>query len=324
MNSNTRNTLILVGVLAVLSFGYFFFWQKSGDGTLDPEETNFAITDTSKIQEISLSKVVKDQVVSRITLQRDENQWKINDKFPALQARINMLLETLHLLEIREPLNKDTRKSTLDLFKHHHIQVDIEIDDDDDRHFLVGDPTPDKQGTYFLMKGAENPYSVYIPGVNGYLTTRFNSEAETWRDNIIFNNKPTDIKRLTLKKKDDSNFSFTISRKSKKADWKIDETFSPVKSKVTDYINYFKEPVRGESFAWKFFPTHFDSLRQLAPDYTLSVETWKGLKRTVVIYNRPENTSNYFGWIVGVNELLTIQTYTMNKFLIPKEYFLNN
>jgi len=53
-------------------------------------------------------------------------------------------------------------------------------------------------GTYYKMAGSDLPFAVYIQGFNGYLTTRFFTEENLWRDRTIYGLAPKDIKAVEM------------------------------------------------------------------------------------------------------------------------------
>jgi len=66
------------------------------------------------------------------------------------------------------------------------------------KKYTVGTETPDMLGTYYKMAGSDLPFAVYIQGFNGYLTTRFFTEENLWRDRTIFGLAPKEIKAVEM------------------------------------------------------------------------------------------------------------------------------
>ena len=48
----------------------------------------------------------------------------------------------------------------------------------------------------------------------------------------------------------------------------------------------------------------------------------EGQKRELLLYVRPDNANNYFGWIEGEDELITVQQFVFGPFLVEKTYFV--
>ena len=71
-------------------------------------------------------------------------------------------------------------------------------------------------GTYYKMVGAELPFSVYIQGFNGYLSTRFFTESTLWRDRTIFGLAPESIKNIEMILPQDPSGGWVITRQNLK------------------------------------------------------------------------------------------------------------
>jgi hypothetical protein len=49
-----------------------------------------------------------------------------------------------------------------------------------------------------LMKGAEEPYIVHIPGFRGFVSTRYSTAVSDWRDYTVFKTKLNEIQSLKV------------------------------------------------------------------------------------------------------------------------------
>jgi hypothetical protein len=94
--------------------------------------------------------------------------------------------------------------------------VEVFVGEQRVKHYIVGTETPDMLGTYYKMVGAELPFSVYIQGFNGYLSTRFFTESTLWRDRTIFGLAPESIKNIEMVLPQDPNGGWMITRQNLK------------------------------------------------------------------------------------------------------------
>ena len=79
--------------------------------------------------------------------------------------------------------------------------------------FYVGDVTQDNQGTFMLMKGAENPYVINIPGFRGFVASRFSALDYEWRDYTVFHSEIGEIKSIEVDfpSKEDQSYRVNVN-----------------------------------------------------------------------------------------------------------------
>ena len=90
-------------------------------------------------------------------------------------------------------------------------------DDKPSKVYYVGNATNDHQGTYMVLEidGVKStvPFVMFIPGNYGYLTSRFFTEAQQWRDAIVFKYAPEAIKSIEINYLETPEQSFVINNK---------------------------------------------------------------------------------------------------------------
>jgi hypothetical protein len=62
----------------------------------------------------------------------------------------------------------------------------------------IGTETPEKEGTFMILEGEDQPYIIQQPGFIGFLTPRFSTEEVKWRSKLIFNIAKNDIQEITI------------------------------------------------------------------------------------------------------------------------------
>jgi hypothetical protein len=70
--------------------------------------------------------------------------------------------------------------------------------------------TQDNMGTYMLVDGSETPYITYIPGFNGYLSSRYSAIESDWLDHTVFNAKYNNIHAVSVDNYDLPDQSFKL------------------------------------------------------------------------------------------------------------------
>jgi hypothetical protein len=93
-------------------------------------------------------------------------------------------------------------------------EVTVYANGEEVKHFYVGTETPDMLGTYMMLHGADQPYAVYIPGFNGYLSSRFFTREDLWRDRTVFGVDHRDVREVRMRYFDSTAASVALTRGS--------------------------------------------------------------------------------------------------------------
>ena len=166
-------TLIIIGVK-----------QNNNNSTIRTDKRNFSIEDTLGINKIELT----NRNLESIVLQRTPQQWILNDSLIANQYSVNLLLKTIKEMRIKNPVARSALNNIIKRMAVQNTKVTIYSNKEDIKTLFVGGETADQLGTFMMIEGAKEPYVIHIPGFNGYLSSRFNSREELWRDKKLFKN----------------------------------------------------------------------------------------------------------------------------------------
>ncbi|MBP7496150.1 MAG: hypothetical protein KA792_00600 [Bacteroidales bacterium] len=219
----TKNARILVIVL-VLAFITFYLVFNNSKSTLLKRYSNFALEDTASITKIFLA----DKRNNKVLLERIKpGKWTINKVYEGNNDAITILLKTIANINVRMPVSKTAHNNVI--ARMSAIAVKVEIYKTAYRVnffeliklfrynklakvFYVGDNTKDNIGTYMLMEGSDQPFVTYIPGLRGFLSTRFVADENVWRSPVVFNFNFRDIKTVSIDFPETPDSSFTIDR----------------------------------------------------------------------------------------------------------------
>ena len=213
MKKNTI-TLLLLAALAVLA--YFALQKKNSTGTFTQFNKNFYIEDTASITKIMLANKNGEKIeLNRIS----EGSWQVNDKYLANQANIGILLKTINRTRIKSPVPKAMHDNAVRSLASTSTKVEIytkQIKDEPKLVYYVGEPAKDFKGTFMIAERngviADKPFINEIPGFNGYLSVRYHTNLENWRDRSVFKYNPENIQRLTVNYPRTPEQSFIIER----------------------------------------------------------------------------------------------------------------
>lgn len=245
-----RSTLIyillfvMIGVTAVV----MYFRQK--DSTIPVALQDFAVADTASITKIHLSdKKGRDIMLDR----QSPGSWKVNNRYKAEKYITDLLLETIKLVRVKNPIPLAARNDVIAYMATNAIKVEIYKGKDLVKTFYVGGTTPDQQGTYMLVQGSSEPFVTHIPGFNGYLTPRFPLNERDWRTTEIYNLNPADITEVDLDypKRPESSFRLMV----KGADYVMQKPGAGGELKL--------EPMAAKRFLVGFRKIHFEVFSDL-------------------------------------------------------------
>lgn len=308
-----KQNLILLIILIAVSIAYYFLVFKKGDSTLDPDEVGFAISDTAAVQSIRFVRNSGDVKQAELTLSREGNAWRVNDTYPAVQAKVDILLQTLKLLEVREPILEQAKKNMLNLLKQEHTEVEIRMLNNKVKRYYVGTNTPDHKGTFMLLQGADNMYVTYIPGFTGYLNSRYSSQEDDWRELLLFASSPETVESVSVQYREGDG-SFRLQRSSKTADWAYEGLKDT--TGIEAYIRGFGKVI-AESRAEKYYPGKREELSEQEADVVFSIKNFGAPVYTLKLWYRVDKPDFYFGLPLAADaELYNLQQFHFGKYLI--------
>ncbi|RMG65552.1 MAG: hypothetical protein D6722_15835 [Bacteroidetes bacterium] len=312
-----RNNLLLGGALVLLLGGYFLFVYDRDDTSLPADEVAFAVEDTAAISRIVLTRYVQGEAVARVQLDRNETGWTLDGKYAAFLPRVRQMLKALHLLHLKEVLHDQGLETAGRLLETVHTRVQL-YDEAGKRikTLRVGTQTKDARGTLMQIEGADQPYVVELPGLQGYVNAYFPMETDLWRENLLFIADSARIQELAISYPDASS-SFVLRRPAPGAAWRfVGREQAPDTARLAAYFASFTGRVYAESFAEANYPGMMAKLQTQDPDIVFSVSYFEGETRRLRLYDRSDNLNGFFGWIEGEDELLTIQHFVFDKYLI--------
>jgi hypothetical protein len=206
MDKYLKSLLYLV-ILIVLIIITVFVLRINHKSTLSEKSTQFAVKDTQNISKIFMA----DMTGKTVLLERKTNEWVVNGKYDANQDRVDLLLETIASIEVKNPVPLSAEDNVIKSMSSSSIKVEIYTTKKKPfKVYYVGGPTPDYLGTYMVLESRNKvPFVIYKPGLNGYLSEGyyFTDEAE-WRTKKVFSYDPLDILEVQIQyfKAHDSSF----------------------------------------------------------------------------------------------------------------------
>jgi len=290
-------TLLYVFVLAVLGFGvwYFLFSDKS-NRAFNAADAGFSIQDTASIGKIFIS---ENQNPNTILLERKKDGWVLNGKYPVLKSTLRHLMETMRAQQAMYPIPDNQRNDIIRSMVGSGIKTEVyDLEGHKMRSFYVGGELHHFLGTAMLMEGSERPYVVQIPGFDGYLTTRYSTDLNVWRDRLVFDYSPDQIASVSIHYPQEPLNSFTLTHKDDKVNVILDTALHYDKPlnvrRAQDYLGFFKH-IYSEGYSTGMID--LDSIVRSMPEKgTIDITNTSGVHQVVrIIYFPVDQKSKNVG-----------------------------
>jgi hypothetical protein len=302
-----KKNRIIILVTLFLTFVAVFFIFSNSKSTLKRKLKDFAIEDTSSITKIFLVDKGNRSVLLTKNMQ---GNWIVNEKYIGKPEIIKTLLETMLKLQVREPVPNAARNNVLKRLSTLSTKVEIyqrvfRIDfwgiklfphEKLTKTYYVGDNTQDLCGTYMLIENSSEPFVVWIPGFNGFLTMRYSSKEMDWRDATVFNIPFSKIKSVTLKFPSTPDSSFTINHIGER-DFSLislannKQVMNVDTLKALEYLSSFRS-LKFEALLNNEFDAHFiDSVTSMTPIHILTITDINGKSTTIKTFHKKQLVS---------------------------------
>lgn len=336
-----NSSFILIGILIVLiGFSLYIYKSKSRSSTIDGEDRNFSYKDTAAITKIFIA----DRDGRKAAVVRGKRNWVVNDKYNCRPDAILNLMEMIKNIEVKMPVSKEERQGVIKFMAANAFKLEIYAGDKLVKQYYVGHETPDSEGTYMLLTDPDNgenyadPYVCFIPGFKGYLMPRVITNENEWRDRVVLDYIPPEIKEIKVQHLDspaDSSFSIQLlhsasfSLKNSKG-----EAIDFDENKIKQYLAYFQN-ISYEVLLTGANKKLQDSLSLQKPFCVLSLTTVKEGLKVFKFYRKqyagavdPELGVNYqfdpdrlFLRFDNDKEWAVLQYFVFGKLFVTPNYF---
>ncbi|MFN0200574.1 MAG: hypothetical protein ACKVTZ_03595 [Bacteroidia bacterium] len=310
-----NKTLALLGVLAALAvFAFFTIGKRDITRTTSAEESNFALTDTANISKVTLTKMQQGKKVSAVVMTKDGKNWRLNGEANVSEPQLKLFFKTISAIRVREKVNEKGQATIEERMKESHVLVEFFQGNEKLKAYQVGMEGLNHIGSYLKIEGAENGYLVELPGLQGSLNGFFPTEANIWRENLLFNANLSNIQQVEAKFTKKTQLSLLLSREKTTSPWLLNGK-STDSTKLKPFLANFKGKIYFETIAHAQYPGKLQQLQTQLPDIIYTVTYFDGKKRAINLYMREDTDESFFAFIEGENLLLTVQHFVMDKFL---------
>jgi len=335
-----KQHIIYIVLILILGAFTIYIVNTRKTNTIKKELRNFAVKDTANVDKIFMV----DKQNNKLLLERQENgEWIVNGKFPARKDAVDLLLETIHDIEVKYPVPRSAHNNVIKQLSAKSVKVEIYNNGNLEKTIYVGGPTQDHVGTYMLLENSSVPMVVYIPGFNGYLTPRFDIYEKTWREPRIFHYRYTDIYSVSVIHPKHPEKSFKVIDENNK--YKLIRLKDSVSipdfdtMSVKMFIGKFKN-VNYDVALTSFNKHKRDSIIHTTPEYIFIVEDVNHKKRVLKTYLKPNNMNspkaqsfknfpkydidNMYGWIPEDSTFALVQYYIFDYLIKSVDDFMKD
>ncbi len=218
-----KKNIILIGVVAAVALiALVIALTGSKKATFSQD---YHIKDTASVTRIFLADKQENEVLLTRT---GDSTWVVDEQYPANQPLVDLLLETLNTMRIRQQVNRNAVPNIIKDLSARAIKVEVYqkvyiIDwfggklrlfphEKKTVTYYVGRETQDMMASYMFREGDKVPYVIHIPGFRGFLTPRFVTDPLKWRSHNIVDLDVHAIQSIHLDIPEMPEESFTIQR----------------------------------------------------------------------------------------------------------------
>lgn len=328
----TNLILIIIVVLLSATVTTIYLLRNTDQKTVFRD---FAVQDTASVDKI----FIVDKNNNSVLLERKDDYWTVNGSYKTRRDFTNILLETLKRIEVSAPVPDSKLDKVLKDLSVSGVKCEIYQNGDLAKTYYIGGVTDDNTGTYMIMEGSDLPFIVRIPGFNGFLNVRYNTEINEWREKVIFNYQFQEIANVKVEYPGNNSESFIAISNG-------DNTFDLTEINGKP-VNFRFDTIKVKEFisSCKFigFEAYIlDSLQQFKRDslskqpvlsrYT--VEDFKGKKKSFKTHYRQninkykDDDGNLYEWdidrlygVIDEKEVVLLQYFIIDPITVGKSEF---
>lgn len=350
-----KNLIIIAAVVVIGVLALLIARQGAKKATFDQD---FHIEDIESVTKIFIADKQNNHVLlQRVADSTHDTMWTVDTIYPASQPMVDMLLETLHDMRIRQQVNKNAVPQAIKLLSARAIKVEVY----QRKYFInwfngkfklfphekltatyfVGHETQDMMACHMFRKGDKVPYIIHIPGFRGYLTPRFVSDPMLWRSHTIVHWDIHHLQSVELDIPATPEESFAVRRQGEGFTFELTQSHTVVNNfdtaRVAQMLSCFAN-LNFDEFAKNVPNSNMDTSFNAGPRTILRVTNTNGSTReikTYLKYTNPDDARaipdssmyemfdlNRLYATIDDKDTVLIQYFVFDNILQPASFFL--
>jgi Domain of unknown function (DUF4340) len=350
-----KNKLILIiaAVLVLVALALIFTNTTS---TLRGDHSEFSLDDTSNVVRIYMA----DNEGKSVSIEKTSpGEWSLNTEFEASEPMVASLLKTMSDLEIMRPVSKKEHNAVVKRMAANSKKVEIyqivpRINvfgwfslfphEKLNKTFYVGGSTKDNLGTYMLMENSNRPYVCFVPSLRGYVSPKFSTIEDDWRDHQVFEHRMQDIKSIDMDFVQDPVQSYRVENLDNlnlnlisKSNGQILSRYDTLR--LLSFITSF-EDIRYEAILSNALdPAYIDSVVHTEPKYVIRIVDVDNDTTLVTLYSKKGfkyiydeytdgpimesvDIDRLYATLNGGRDFVLAQYFVLDKILKPLSYYI--
>jgi len=347
-----KNRIIILIVIVLALMAVILILTQSNK-TFRGALSDFAVQDTATVTKIFLA----DKNNNTVTLTREsDGQWVVNNKYPASRHNIDMLLQTMHTLAVKEPVSQAAHNSVIRELSVNSVKVEIyrkvyRIDlfntikwfphEKLTKVYYVGGATQSNRGTFMLMEGSSTPFVTYIRGFRGFVSPYYMPMQNNWRDFKVFRKGLPEIASIQVEIPGKENESYVIANNGNAS---ISLYSYPENQPIPDFdtlaaLNFLTgfRNLNFESILSNMDPSQKDSILASIPFLIITLTDTGGVSKTIKTYFKegygdvdmdgnviPYDLDRLYALVNDGQDFVLIQYFSFDRVLRPRSFFLKD
>jgi len=228
-NFLTKKSKILLSIIS-LEIG-FLVWAfiPTPDTTVLEQKINFALSE-------DIANTITRFEFGNIRLQKEDENWILNDKYPADLATVRDFIDILKRLEIKRPVAENQQEELRQNLPKNGIQFTAFSGNMPALSFYVDGK--EKQ-TFAMLAEAQKVFEIYIPAFNIVPHRVFKSKEIRWRNKVVMQTNWMSIKKLNVNYTNNPEENFSIEFDS--AFYKVEGIENLDSMRLYNYLKGFEE-----------------------------------------------------------------------------------
>ena len=203
MTQKNKNIILAMAVVLLLASAVLISRTGRNARRQDFDDRKFTVTDTASVDKV----VMKGKSLSNM-IERVDGQWMVNRRYPLDPSMNKVLMAVLNDVRIHRSAPRKLIPEIRESLQDNGIRVMIYAKGNLVQSFSAGGNNISV--SYFMGSDGE-PYLVYLPGYDSYVSGIFEVSENDWRDRLVFTTTWSGLKSLTLDYPGNKKESFKIT-----------------------------------------------------------------------------------------------------------------
>jgi len=348
-----KNKTIFI-VFIVLALITLLLWLTQSTTTFRRSLSDFKLNDSSNVTRIFIGDKNNNSV---ILTRKSPGKWTVNDKYPAQEQSIDLLLKTMVELEVQQPVAKAAHNNIVKELAVNAVKVEIyqqayRIDlfgvfrwfphEKLTKVYYVGGATQSNDGCFMLMQKSSEPFIVFLPGFRGFVSPRYSPIEKYWRDYNVFRITIPEIAKVKVEIPATPDYSYEVRNNGNNKFVLISlkdnkELLNYDTLKLLNFLSGFRN-LNYEVLLNDMDKVRKDSILKSQPFIVITLTDTAGVSKAITTYHKkgpdgqtdplgaplPYDLDRLYASVNDGQDFTIIQYFAFDKVLRPKPFFMKD